>query len=72
MIRIIATAAIAPLLLAAPTTPALADGQLNRDIQSVQPEAQEDCEALRESLESQRDDNILNPADMRELRDAGC
>lgn len=49
------------------------DGEdLNRDIVSSAPEAQENCEDLRERLEARRDDRILNPQDIQELRDAGC
>lgn len=51
---------------------ALAQEALNEDIVSGTAEAQEDCEALRESLEAQRDDNVLTPRDMREMRDKGC
>ena len=58
-----------PLGLAAP---ALADEKLIGDINSARPEAQEDCEALRESLADQRDDGTLLPRDYRELRDKGC
>ena len=52
--------------------PALAQGGLNEEIVTATPEAQEDCEALRDSLKAERDDNVLNAADMRELRDKGC
>ena len=58
------------MILAASLSPALAD--LEVDIDSAVPEAQEDCEALRESLASRRDDNVLNPQDLQELRDKGC
>ena len=64
---------IAALAIALPHAgTAMADGKLNRDIVSPVAEPAEDCEALRESLEAQRDDNVLNAADLRELRDAGC
>ena len=61
---------LAAMLAAASLSPALAD--LEGDINSATPEAQEDCDALRESLASQRDDDTLNPQDMQELRDKGC
>ena len=61
---------LAAMLTAAALSPAFAD--LEKDIVSSEAEAQEDCEALRESLASQRDDGLLNPQDMRELRDKGC
>ena len=61
---------LAAMLAALPLTGAYAD--LEEDITSATPEAQEDCEALRESLADQRDDGILNAQDMRELRDKGC
>ena len=48
-----------------------ADG-LAEEIVSPVAEGEEDCEALRESLRRQRDDNRLNPGDLRELRDKGC
>ena len=64
---------IAALAIATPFVGgAVADERLNRDIVSPVAEPAEDCEALRESLEAQRDDNVLNAADLRELRDAGC
>ena len=68
-------AAFAALLAAATLgAPALAqnDGGLIGDIVSVEPEPQEDCEALRESLESQSENGILNAQHRRELRDKGC
>ena len=48
-----------------------ADGLIG-DIVSAEPEQAEDCEALRESLESQSDNGILNAQHRRELRDKGC
>ena len=74
MIRTIATTAFAALALATPATlaTALAEDRLNTKIVSPVPEAQEDCEALRDKLASLRDDNILTPRDHRELRDKGC
>ena len=46
--------------------------RLDDEIVTATPEGQEDCEALRESLRSQRDDNRLIPADFQELRRSGC
>ena len=60
------------LLAAVPALPALAQDQPNTDIVSPVPEAQEDCEALRDDLRAQRDDNILNAQDLQDLRDKGC
>ena len=69
-------AMVAALLLFTPAAlaPALADndGGLIGDIVSSEPEPSEDCDALRDRLEAQRDDGILNTADRRELTDRGC
>ena len=60
------------LALAMPALPAVAQDRLNTDIVSPVPEGQEDCEALREKLEAQRDDNRLNSQDLQELDSKGC
>lgn len=62
----------AALSLAFPAIPALAQERLEEEIVSPVAEPKEDCEALRERLKSKRDDDVLNPMDLRELRDAGC
>ena len=69
MSRILSAILLAMPLLAAP---ALAESHLEGEVVSPVPEAEEDCDALRDSLASQRDDGILNVADRRELRDRGC
>ena len=68
----LAAFAIAVPMSSASSTPAFADGNLAEDIVSPRAESNEDCEAMRESLEARRDDNVLNAQDMQELRNAGC
>ena len=70
--NIVTTTAAVLIAAGVGIVPALADNEPDTDIVTATPEAQEDCEALRESLERQRDDNILNAADLRELEDKGC
>ena len=47
-------------------------GASNGTIVSAQPEASEDCEALRESLRSNNSDNQLDAFDIQELDRRGC
>ena len=65
-------AAFAALLVLPLSSPALAQDTPDTGIVSPVAEAEEDCEALRESLEARRDDNVLAPRDLKELRDKGC
>ena len=51
---------------------ALAEDGLNRDIDSAVPEAEEDCEALRDTLAARNDDGRLDAFDMQELARKGC
>ena len=72
MIRSVAMVLLGLPLMAFPSQATGDDGGLIGNIDSAVPEAQADCEALAESLRSRRDDNILNPAGQRELREKGC
>ena len=63
---------LAAMLAAVPALPALAEDKPNTDIVSSAPEGSESCDDLKDSLEAKREDNILTPADLREMRDKGC
>ena len=69
-IRIPFAAAGLALLLGSPL--AFAQDKPEGPVDSATPEAQEDCEALREAMERRDDDNVLDPRDEEELRERGC
>ena len=49
-----------------------ATGATSNNINSAVPEAQEDCEALRDSLATRERDNTLDAQSISELQRAGC